>query len=204
MTDDETLRRRHLAAFRALMPQHLARSTWSPERVRAERERGLRRLIASAKQSSRWHRDRLAGIDPDRVTEADLPRIPTMTKAEMMAHLDDAFTDPRLSGELVQEHVRTRTGEAYLLDEYHVFLSSGSSGERGLFVWTGTDGCRTVWCSRDAGCASERRSVLPRMPSRRWSPRRAHTLLPHRPCGLGPCRSCCCRRRRRSANWSTR
>lgn len=135
MTDYEILRQRHVAEYRTLVPEHFERIVWSAERIRAERERRLRLLIDAARRGSTWHRQRLAGIDFEAVTEADLPRIAPMTKDDMMDHLDEIFTDARLSRGLVEAHLETLTDDAYLLDEFHVFASGGSSGRRGVFVW---------------------------------------------------------------------
>ena len=139
MADYEALRQRHVAEFMALMPEHLERIAWPVERIRAERERRLRTLLAVAKACSPWHRHRLVDVDPDTATEADLVRIPPMTKDEMMDDLDGIFTDPRLSRGLVEAHLETLVDDAYLLDEFHVFASGGSSGRRGVFVydWNG-------------------------------------------------------------------
>jgi phenylacetate-CoA ligase len=139
MADYERLRERHLAEFSALVPAHLDRLRWPVERIREERERRLRALLATARERSSWHAGRLAAVDPATATEADLARIPPMTKDDMMEHLDGIFTDPRLSRRLVEAHVDTLVDDAYLLDEFHVFTSGGSSGRRGVFVydWNG-------------------------------------------------------------------
>ena len=139
MADYERLRERHLAEFSALVPEHLDRLRWPVERIREERERRLRTLLAAARERSSWHAGRLAAVDPATATEADLARIPPMTKDDMMEHLDGIFTDPRLSRRLAEAHVDTLVDDAYLLDEFHVFTSGGSSGRRGVFVydWNG-------------------------------------------------------------------
>src|SRR6516164_6712894 len=139
MADYERLRERHLAEFSSLVPEHLDRLRWPVERIREERERRLRTLLAAARERSSWHAGRLAAVDPATATEADLARIPPMTKDDMMEHLDGIFTDPRLSRRLVEVHVDTLVDDAYLLDEFHVFTSGGSSGRRGVFVydWNG-------------------------------------------------------------------
>jgi phenylacetate-CoA ligase len=85
-----------------------------------------------------------------------------MTKAEMMAGLDDLLTDPRLSRAALEHHLKRlahhqdhgipkgdqagRRGDAQaslaglteaapLLGEYVVLASGGSSGERGVFAY---------------------------------------------------------------------
>jgi hypothetical protein len=69
----EDLRQRHLANLAALMPEHVQRLRWPAERLRQERRDRLRDLLAVAKASSPWHRDRLAGVDLDTFEEADWP-----------------------------------------------------------------------------------------------------------------------------------
>lgn len=89
ITDTEVLRRRHLAAGRRAVVDHLERIAWPPERIRAERLARLRALVAVAQERSPWHRQRLAHIDADSLTEGDLARIPPMTKDDVMAHFDE-------------------------------------------------------------------------------------------------------------------
>jgi phenylacetate-CoA ligase len=129
------LRKKHLAQFVARLPEHLARLTWSADRLRAERERGLRALLHAAKERSPWYRERLAHIDPTRATEADLAFIPPMTKDDLMRNFDAILTVPDVSRDTAEAHLDDLTGDAYLHDCYHVVASGGSSGQRGVFVY---------------------------------------------------------------------
>ena len=135
MPEFEELRAKHAAQYQAALPEHLERLTWSQERLRAERERGLRALLKVAKERSPWHRARLAHIDADMATEADLASISPMTKDDMMANFDTVVTDSRLSRETVESHVDSLTTGSYLFDEYCVMASGGSSGTRGVFAY---------------------------------------------------------------------
>jgi phenylacetate-coenzyme A ligase PaaK-like adenylate-forming protein len=132
--DYETLRDRHAQQLAKLLPEYIERTRWPAERLRDERERQLRSLIRIAKEHSPWHAARLAHVDADRVTEADLPSIPPMTKQDMMDNFDAILTDRRLTRAAVEAHLDTLTEDAYLLDEYHAIASGGSSGLRGVFV----------------------------------------------------------------------
>jgi hypothetical protein len=76
VTDYEDLRQRHLADLTALMPEHVQRLRWPAELLAAERRDRLRDLLRVAVASSPWHRERLAGLDPDRVEEATWPACP--------------------------------------------------------------------------------------------------------------------------------
>lgn len=135
MAEYEDLRQRHLAELATLMPEHIQRLRWPAERLRQERRDRLRDLLAVAKASSPWHRDRLAGIDPDGFEEADLVGLPSMTKDDLMANWDAVVTDRRLTLDLVEGHLAGLESDAYLFDELHAVASGGSTGRRGIFVF---------------------------------------------------------------------
>jgi len=134
-TSYENLRQQHVREFVARLPEELKHLDWTAEEVRAERERRLRILIKTAKERSPWHRERLTGIDPERLRDEDLASLPTMTKADLMANWDAIVTDRRLTLEKVEEHLAGLTTDSYLLDHFHAVASSGSTGPRGVFVY---------------------------------------------------------------------
>ena len=84
---------------------------------------------------SPWHRERLAGVDPDGLDEDSLRAVPPMTKADLMENFDRIVADERLSLERVNDHLQTVTTGSYLLDGYTAVTSGGSTGERGVFVY---------------------------------------------------------------------
>jgi len=129
--------------FRSLLPEYLGRLDWSAEALREHREAGLRNILRTAKERSPWYRQRLAHIDLDTATEADLATIPPMSKDDLMSNFDDILTERRLSRDLVEAHVAGLTDDAYLLDEFHAVASGGSSGTRGVFVY-GWEGWATL------------------------------------------------------------
>jgi phenylacetate-CoA ligase len=134
-TPYEQLRLQHVKEFAARLPETLQRLDWSTDQVRAEREHRLRILIRTAQERSPWHRERLGGVNPERLREEDLPGLPTMTKSDLMANWDAIVTDRRLSLEVVEQHLAGLTTDAYLLDYFHAVASSGSTGPRGVFVY---------------------------------------------------------------------
>ncbi len=126
----------HRAAREAAIPDHLERLCWDRTRIRRHQHDQLRRLLAAAIAGSPFHARRLRGIDPARFELADLASLPTMTKSEMMASLDDVFVDRRLDRAMLERHLAgTGSEPSDLLDEYLVLASGGSSGERGMFVF---------------------------------------------------------------------
>lgn len=107
------------------------------ERLQQLRDQRLRSLIRTAKNRSPWHARRLAQIDPDTVTGADLSAMAPMTKDDVMANWDEIVTDRRLTLELAEAHLANvaTDGPAYLFGDYQVLTTGGSSGTRGVFVW---------------------------------------------------------------------
>jgi phenylacetate-coenzyme A ligase PaaK-like adenylate-forming protein len=131
----DIVRARVGAELAARMPEHLQRLGWDGERLAAHQRDRLRALLRRALAHSPFHKSRLGALDPDRFELADLTRLPTMTKADMMAAFDDLVTDRRVSLRLVENHLATSTSEPrLLLDEYVCLASGGSSGRRGVFV----------------------------------------------------------------------
>lgn len=135
MAEYEDLRQRHLQHLFAVLPALIEGLTLPPDQLRARRESALRAIVAHARTASPWHRARLAAVEPDRLTEAGLRALPTMTKDDLMTHFDEIVTDQRLTRDVVEAHLAGLTADAYLLDEYHVCASGGSSGRRGAFVF---------------------------------------------------------------------
>src|SRR3954447_4711201 len=130
-------RRRHLRAFADRLPGDAERLTWPLERLYRFRDERLRALLRTAKARSPWHAERLAGVDVDAVTGADLAAIPTMTKTDVMEHWDEIVTDRRLTLDMAEAHLErvASEGPAYLLGDYQVVTTGGSSGRRGVFAW---------------------------------------------------------------------
>jgi phenylacetate-CoA ligase len=135
MHDYETLRQRHLADALALAPQLNEQLDWPAYRLAAHRVQGLRRLVGHAIERSPWHRERLAGVDLERLDEISLRELPPMTKTDLMENFDRIVADDRLSLELVNDHLQTVGTGSYLFDRYTAVTSGGSSGERGVFVY---------------------------------------------------------------------
>lgn len=145
-SDYEEVRQRHLMRSDELFADHVAAIDWSEERLRAAQDERLRALVTTAVALSPWHRARLAHIDVGELTADDLADVPVMTKTDLMENFDDILTDRRLNRETCEGHVDALTGDAYLLDEFHVVASGGSSGQRGVFVY-GWDEWATCYCN---------------------------------------------------------
>jgi phenylacetate-coenzyme A ligase PaaK-like adenylate-forming protein len=137
ITDLELLQTQLTGAVGRQMPALIERLGWPAGRLAAGQRDRLRTLLAWAKEYSPFHAARLRGIDPGRFELADLPRLPVMTKAEMMEGFDAVATDRRLTREAVERHLARSVAEPSLLfGDYVCLVSGGSSGRRALFVKT--------------------------------------------------------------------
>jgi len=131
----DATRQRHIADMLGRVGPHVERLAWSAERLREERAARLRTLLATAKERSAWHRERLGDIDPTAVDEDVLPALPVMSKEDLMGHFYAIVTDPRVTLEQVNAHIQTLDTDAYFLEDLHAVASGGSSGVRAAFVW---------------------------------------------------------------------
>ena len=111
------------------------RLRWDAGRLAAERERRLRELLVYAADRSPFWKERLAGHDLENFTEADLPSLPILTKAEMMEEFDRLVTVPGLTRARVQQHLDQLSGDGYLDDEYRAIISSGYVENPSLHVY---------------------------------------------------------------------
>src|SRR5271170_8109959 len=116
--DYEELVRRQRAELQDAYLKGVRRLRWDAGRLAAERERRLRELLVHAADRSPFWRERLAGRDLANFTEADLPSLPVLTRAEMMAEFDRVVTVPGLTLARVQEHIDQSDQDGYLDDEY--------------------------------------------------------------------------------------
>jgi phenylacetate-CoA ligase len=129
------------ATVSALLARHVAsqepRVGWNAAQVRRHQRDRLRALLRHAIANSPFHARRLAGVDAERFELDELPTLPAMSKAEMMAGFDDVVSDRRVTRRLVEDHLGSCGPVPRLLfDEYVCLASGGSSGLRGLFVQT--------------------------------------------------------------------
>ena len=132
----ERMRAVHLNAVQAALVDHASRLTWSPEQIQHYREHRLRELLAFARQRSPFHARRLRALDLSSASVADLASVPMMTKAEAQNYWDDIVTDRRLNRERAERILTQQEWYSYTPDGYQVFSSGGSSGVRGVYVWS--------------------------------------------------------------------
>lgn len=103
-----------------------------PTIARLQRER-LHRLVRHARTASPYYRSLYQGL-PSRVSD---PRaLPPVAKRDLMAHFDDWVTDPDLTLAALRRDFLSDlslVGRPYL-GRYHVFTTSGTTGEPAVVV----------------------------------------------------------------------
>jgi phenylacetate-coenzyme A ligase PaaK-like adenylate-forming protein len=132
----ERMRAVHLNAVQAGLVDHTARLDWTPEQIDRYREHQLRALLSFARQRSPFHARRLRALDLASVTIPDLASVPVMTKADTQDSWDDIVTDRRLNRDRAERILAEQEWYSYTPDGYQVFSSGGSSGVRGVYVWS--------------------------------------------------------------------
>ena len=111
------------------------RLQWNAARLAAERQRLLRELLLFAADRSAFWRDRLAGRELETFTEADLPSLPVLTRAEMMEEFDRLITVPGLTLDRVKAHLEQLDSDRYLAGEYRAIKTSGATGTEAFHVY---------------------------------------------------------------------
>jgi phenylacetate-coenzyme A ligase PaaK-like adenylate-forming protein len=135
-TKYERMRAVHLNAVQAALVDHTARLDWTPEQIERYREHQLRALLSFARERSPFHARRLRALNLSSVTVADLASVPAMTKADTQNSWDDIVTDRRLNRDRAERILAEQEWYSYTPDGYQVFSSGGSSGVRGVYVWS--------------------------------------------------------------------
>lgn len=131
----EELVRAHQAELQNAYLRGVRRLRWDADRLAAERQQRLRELLVWSAERSPFWRDRLAGLELSTFTEADLPSLPILTKAEMMEEFDRLVTVPGLTRARVSEHVERQDANAYLDGRYRAIKTSGATGTEALHLY---------------------------------------------------------------------
>lgn len=115
---------------RALRPH----DTWTREQLAAHQRERLGEIVRHAVAHSAVYRERYAGIDVS--GDVDLAALPPVRKDELMERFDDWVTDPALRRDEVDAHAAALHGDAHHLGRYRVMATGGTTGRRGLFVFS--------------------------------------------------------------------
>ena len=131
---------------------------WDADRLAAFQQQRLVAMVRHAADHSPFHRERFAGIEL--ADDLDITALPTLDKALMLEHFDDLVTDPRLTLAGIEAHLADlegrHGGDDLLLGDYRAMASGGTTGRRGVFVysradWTPILGGVLRWLGGDLG-----------------------------------------------------
>jgi phenylacetate-coenzyme A ligase PaaK-like adenylate-forming protein len=133
--------------LRALAGEQLARDRWSRDQLLADQGERLRALLRHATAASPYDREVLG---PEAAGgEVPLQELPTLPKATLMDNLDRIVTDPRLR----LAHLAGADPGRPVLGRYRVFATAGTTGLRGLFVYSDEEfACWIATCLRGMAC----------------------------------------------------
>lgn len=118
------------------------RDRWDAARIARHQDRALRRLRHAAYAGSEFYRRHHAGLQ-----DAPLSRLPTVTKAQLMANFDQAVTSPGLRLADLEEHLLAivAAGADPALPwrgRWWTGATAGTTGRRGIFAWN-----RSEWAT---------------------------------------------------------
>jgi hypothetical protein len=138
-----------------------ARERWTRAAVRADQRKRFAAIVRHAAQNTAFHVRHYAGIDLD--GDIRPAALPTVDKPLLMANVDDAVADRRLTLDGVRRHLARMTGDGDLLGRYRAVGTAGTSGLRGFFVYD-----RPAWRVVLANTLRWQRmmDVDPRLPAR--------------------------------------
>ena len=118
------------------------RDHWDAARIAAHQDSAVRELRRVAYAGSEFYRRHHAGLH-----DAPLDQLPPVTKADLMAHFDEALTTPDLRLAELEDHLRTLTGTGGnpgtpWKGRWWAAATAGTTGGRGTFVWN-----RSEWAA---------------------------------------------------------
>ena len=114
---------------------------WTPEKLAADQEHRWRALARLAAARAPYYRELYRGLDLDR---APLRALPPVDKAQLMERFDEALTDPALRLADLDAFLRTASADDTFKGRFHVLLTSGSTGRRGIVVYSRAEWIATL------------------------------------------------------------
>lgn len=107
------------------------RDSWSRERLLAYQAAQAARLRSYAYARSPFYQGFHAGK-----FDKPLSELPVLTKAQLMENFDDVATKPDVRLGSVEDYLAGLRGNELFADKYYVSATAGTTGRRGLFVWS--------------------------------------------------------------------
>jgi phenylacetate-CoA ligase len=112
----------------------LTHDAWSRDQLLTYQRARLRGMLEHAVSASPYYRDVLGRDALDR--KVSLEDLPTLPKAVLMERFDAVVADRRLRLAELEAHAAGPDPGALFAREFHVFMTSGTAGRRGVFPQT--------------------------------------------------------------------
>lgn len=127
-----------IALARQAFANQVKRLSFTAAEIKAYQNQKLQELLQHAITHSQWHKARLAGIgiDINNISLDTLHTLPPSNKNMVMQNWNEIVTDQSLNLDLVNRHLRAKQNHELINEKYHVWATGGSSGTRGIFVWS--------------------------------------------------------------------
>jgi phenylacetate-CoA ligase len=125
-TLDGDLLRRHAAEL-------VDRTGWSRSALAEHQRVKLRQAIRHASARSPYYQETIGELA---AREAPLDEFPILTKRLVMSNFDRIVTDRRLTRMTVEKQLDGPDPGGMMFDEYRAFATGGTTGERGVFVYS--------------------------------------------------------------------
>jgi phenylacetate-CoA ligase len=131
---------------------------WTPEQLHAHQRHRLAEVVEHARAGSAFYRELYRDVD-----SVELAALPVVDKATVMDSFDDLVCDPGLRLRALEDHLEGLASDDLYLDEYRVLATGGTTGRKGVFVYS-----RPEWRELVAGFyrMSDFVGLRPRLPRR--------------------------------------
>jgi phenylacetate-coenzyme A ligase PaaK-like adenylate-forming protein len=111
------------------------RDRWDAARIIQHQDHALQELRQAAYAGSEFYRRHHVGL-----RDAPLNQLPTVTKADLMEHFDEAITTPALRLADIETHLKSLTEQGGdpgvpWRGQWWAAATAGTTGRRGTFVW---------------------------------------------------------------------
>ena len=116
-----------------------SRYKWSKDAISNYQTKELRRLLYYCKEHSPWYSRHLQSLPIETITSDDLSLLPILTKKELISNWNEIVTDPKLKLENVVSYLEKKTSLNSAFDNYHFWYTGGTSGQKGVIVWSKSD-----------------------------------------------------------------
>lgn len=147
-------------AHRRVLRRH---DRWTVEQLRSHQAREQAGLRAWAYRRSPFYRGFHTGL-----LDRPLTELPVLTKAMLMEHFDEISTRPDVRLADLQQHLSGPSSDRLFRGRYYVCATAGTTGHRGIFVWSLAEWVQVVasynrafdWAGSTAGLTHRVRTAV--------------------------------------------